>query len=529
MIRRVFAPFSLAALTLSGCHLVRGRDTTPSAAAPTPQPSNPSSSSPGDAEALDAEVRALVTETLTPQLCPRLLGAWVGLPGESNLRGRAAGTATSVGRWWIRRCSAQLSGDRIALSMGGSGWTWVDREAGSFRVRQYLLFDMQAAFSADVRVAYDRTRRVATLWMRPQNGVEAEVTPRGMVSPEPTGLFGRLLSGVAAATGTSVSERARAQAAEMGSTQLRERLGAGLTMTYDLPHWQVDFMVGALDRGELPERPWPATESGPWLLNQRATVWPGGLDVSGPIDGAAHGALSLDVALEEGEGAVLTAVCADDLARYFDARLRDPGASVEAPRGVALTTLSAGRASDRVRLPASVAGAQNDHPCPLAITLATPPSSQLPARVRARVAPADEAAATAPARRRVQVTLVEVTVAPQNPSGQNWDVIGGEADLVVTTAAVGLGREVDTSPVVPNQNRASLNRRLAGAFEVARDLPLRFTVSDDDTTTRERIGHADLDAATLPTADGEVSLPIRAPGTVGTQLGTLRLRVEWLP
>ncbi len=486
----------------------------------------------------DAEVRALVSEALAPQLCPRLLGSFLGLPGESALTGPAAGTVPSVGRWWIRSCDAQMRDGRIALTFGGPGWMWVDREASGFRVRQYLLFEGRAALGADVAVGYDRVRRVASLWMRPAEGVTASIVPQGMVSPEPTGLFSRLLGGVAAATGNSVSDRARTQAAEMGSTQLRERLATGFTMTLSLDTRQVDFMVGPLSRGQTPERPWPTApgDPGPWLVNQRSTVWPGGLDVVGPFEPIAHGGLALDVALEEGEGAVVRAVCADDLTRYLDARLRDPAAQPAAPDGVAVVTLSAGGGAQRVALPNNVAGAQHDHACRVLLTVAVRPGSALPARLRYRVVPSGAstpapvvttAVSTGP--RRVRLQLVGVTVRPTNADGRAWDLVGGEADPVVVTASVPLGRALDTTPLVSDRNDARWDRWLPGAFERDRDLPLRFTVYDDDATTRELIGTADLDARSLPDASGELTLPVRTPGAVPQQTATLRLRVEVLP
>jgi len=64
---------------------------------------------------------------------------------------------------------------------------------------------------------------------------------------------------------------------------------------------------------------------------------------------------------------------------------------------------------------------------------------------------------------------------------------------------------------------------------VPRDLPLRFSVFDDDTTTQELIGAADLDASAIPAATGEVVLPLRTTAAVPVQTGTLRLRIEVLP
>lgn len=495
--------------------------------ATTPATTTPAASS-GAASAstgADAELRAMVTEALTPQLCPKLIGSYLGLPGESDAHGPASGTVASVGRWWIRRCEARTVGDRLELSIGGSGWTWIDRETSGFRVRQYLLFDASASLGADVTVGYDRARRVASLWMTPAAGVQANITPRGLVNVEPQGFFASVLGGVAAVTGNSVSDRARTQAAELGSTQLRERLGAGFTMTVALERRQVDFMVGALQRGEVPERPYPAAEGGPWLVNQRSSVWPGGLDVVGPVD-VAQGALGMDLTLEEGDGVVVRAVCAEPLTRYFDTRFRDPAATPAAPAGEVLAELTQGARERHIALPSQVAGAA----CPMVLTLSTRGASPLPARLRYRIAPElPGAAATPSAPRRVRVQVVGVSVTPQNASGRAWDIVGGEADVRVITASVPLRREVDRTPVVADRNDATFGRWLPSAFEVGRDLPLRFTVVDDDTTTEEAIGSADLDADALARATPELSLPVRTAGAVPTQTGTLRLRIEALP
>ncbi len=475
--------------------------------------------------AADDEVRALVTQALTPQMCPRLLNSFIGLPGEGSATGPAAGTLPSAGRWWIRSCDARVDGDRLVLSMGGPGWTWIDRETSGFRVRQYLLFEAQAELGADVAVGYDRARRVASLWMRPAEGVRATITPRGVVSAEPTGFFSTLLGGVAAVTGNSVSDRARQQAGELGSTMLRDRLGAGFTMTFSLATHQVDFMVGALQRGEVPQRPWPDTAHAPWVVNQRSTVWPGGLDVVGPIEAPAGARVGLDVELEEGDGATVRASCAEPLVRYFDARFRTPDVAPAAPPPAAtVVELSAGAGPQHVTLPDVLPGA----PCPMLVTI-SPRGGSLPARLRYRVAPEAASAVTATGPRRVRIQIAGATVSHESPSGHAWDMVGGEADQVVVTASVPLGREIDRTPVAADHDTATWGRWLPGAYELSRDLPLRFSVFDDDATTRELIGVADLDQAHVPQGSGELSLPLRSEGAVPRQTGTLRLRVEALP
>ncbi len=546
------ATLSLATLSLAAPFIVACGGASPAApatataptSAPSTQPATVGSETPpGEAGARDAELAALLTEVLTPQLCPRLLGSYVGLPGEGGETGPAAGRNPSVGRWWIRRCDAQIRDGHLALTLGGMGWTWVDRESSGFRVRQYLLVDMDAQLSVDLEVGYDRARRLATLWMRPPQGaaVSAHVTPRGLVTAEATGFFSSVIGGVLPVFGASPSELARAQVAEIGSTTLRERLGGGFTMTYAIDRRQADFMVGALSRGETPERPFDEPTTQPWSVNQRSRVWPGGLDVVGPID-ASQAAQGLDIELEEGEGAVVRTVCAEPMERYFDQRLQAPTRAVAPPGGAPLVELTRTGVVQHVVLPRA--------PCPTLLLLAPRSGSALPVQLRYRVAPEGSAPRPAaitnptsatdahpgtaqsqsPARpRRVRIQLVGATVSAQNAAGRDWDVVGGEADVYLTTASVPLAREIDRTPVDENANTVRWDRWLPGAFDPQVDLPLRFSLFDEDATLDELVGTVDLDGASLPATTSEVALPVRTTGAVPRQLGTLRLRIEPLP
>jgi hypothetical protein len=513
---------------LASCGLLQSN--TPS---PSPSPSTNSGSAASEtpstsasAPTADEEVRALVTQALTPQMCPRLLNSFIGLPGEGSATDPAAGTLPSAGRWWIRTCDAHVENDRLHLSMGGPGWTWIDRESNGFRIRQYLLFEAQAELGADIAVGYDRTRRIASLWMHPAQGVQATITPRGMVSAEATGFFSTILGGVAAVTGNSISDRARQQAGELGSTMLRDRLGAGFTMTLSLANNQIDFMVGSLQRGEVPERPYVSQENTPWMINQRSTVWPGGLDVVGPVEVPRGQRLGLDVELEEGDGATVRVTCSDPLLRYFDARFRTPDATPTAPpAGTPVIDLSAGSGPQHIVLPENINGTV----CPMLLTFA-PRSATLPSRLRYRVALESSNATAQPAApRRVRIQIMGATVSHENPDGHAWDMVGGEADLVVTTASIPLGREIDRTPTSQDHDNATWNRWLPGLYGIAGDLPLRLSVFDDDTTSRELIGVADLDAAHVPAQTGILTLPLRTEGAVPHQTGTLRLRIELIP
>jgi hypothetical protein len=129
----------------------------------------------------------------------------------------------------------------------------------------------------------------------------------------------------------------------------------------------------------------------------------------------------------------------------------------------------------------------------------------------------------------VRIQLVGATVSAKNASDRDWDVIGGEADVYLTTASVPLTREIDRTPTVENANTVRWDRWLPGAFDPQVDLPLRFTLFDEDPTLDELVGTVDLDGASLPATNAEVALPVRTTGAVPRQLGTLRLRIEPLP
>jgi hypothetical protein len=479
------------------------------------------------------DTSALLVDMVAPHLCEQLRASFVGLPGEGGHEGPAAGTDPTVGRWWIRECTANVSGDMLSLRIAGTGWTWVDRESMGFRVQQYLRFDSQAAFTARMEVGYDRAARIVTVWMRPEGDVTASVEPRGMVEARATGVLSGMLGGLLDLTGSSASERARATVAEEGSARLRERFGAGFTVTFAMDTEQMDFMVGALGRGVVPERPYPAETGVVWSVNQRLMVYPGGLDVLGPIpaDGAPQ---AIDLELEEGEAVLVDAVCLADFERFYDLVLQ--GAPASAPTGTRVVELAAVGAR-RAVVPSLG--------CPTLLLVTPRAGATLPLRARTRICAADAPTATraaaeaagvaavpatptAPpstpstsAPRPVRVRLTGLTISTTSPSGSRWDTIGGEPDAIVVTASVPGRREVERFVAPVDQHELRLDRALPGLYHVE-DLPLRFTIYDDDALSDELVGTAELSAGQL----GEVSLELRSAGDVPAATGTLRMTVE---
>jgi hypothetical protein len=217
----------------------------------TPQTSS-STAAPDSAK---AELLTMVRDLLVPQLCERVRGSFIALPAEGTPQGPRAGLAPAVGRWHIEDCHAHTKGEVVSLRLVGLGWTWVERHASGFKMQQYLFFDAEASLQTTFDIGYDPATKIASLWMQPQAGLQARITPRGTLSAQATNIFAAIVGGVLGLTGSSVDSTARKQVEQEGSKRLREQLAGGFTATWDLKSQQMDFMVGALAKGQVPLRP----------------------------------------------------------------------------------------------------------------------------------------------------------------------------------------------------------------------------------------------------------------------------------
>ncbi|HEY8431256.1 MAG TPA: hypothetical protein VIL20_22910, partial [Sandaracinaceae bacterium] len=363
-------------------------------------------------------------------------------------------------------------------------------------------------------------------------GVTAEVRPQGLVRAEATGLFSSVLGGILDLTGSSASDRARAQASEEGSQRLRERLATGFTVTYALDTEQIDFMLGELARGQVPERPWPATGVA-WLVNERSAVWPGGMDVVGPLP-AEGGAMTLDVELEEGQSAALRRVCADELSRWLDAAWS--GAGSPTLPGEAVVDLAAAGTARTVRL--------EPRACRSFLLVAPGAQASIPSMLRYRVVPesapsgglqvAVQASGTGRAGPSVggggagaaafRVEIRSASIAAQTPTGSSWDIVGGDPDPFVVVMSIVHRREVFRTPAVDDTREVRIDRVLPAALRVE-DFPIRFLVYDEDVTSDELIGVADVDASQVQQSGPvDLVLPLRSEGSTPAITGTLRVR-----
>jgi len=499
-------------------------------AEPEPTASQECAPTSGGEEGTADELSELMAEMIAPRICERVIGSFIGLPGEETHEGPAGGRDPSVGRWWIRRCDAQVHDGRLQVVFGGPGWTWLDRESTGFRVRQYLRFDASASFNASLHIGYDGRTRIASVWLRPQPGVRAVIEPTGLVQAEATSVFSSMLGGLLSMSGESASDRARAQAAAEGSGRLSEKLQAGFTVTYQLDTEQMDFMLGQLPRGVTPERPYEPTGSA-WLLNERSTVWPGGIDVLGPVPEDA-GQVTLDLELEEGGGALVRRVCAADLHAWLEAAWA--GQAPQALDGATVATLGEAHAPQRLALSAMT--------CPTLLVVTTQEGARVPATARYRVTSAEvpvrtqvegattpSPATTSPgassAARSFRLQIRSLVIEAEDAEGDDWDVVGGDPDPYVVVTSVREGRELHRTPIIDDSREPRYDQWLPSAVPVSA-LPIRLVVYDDDVGGDEVVGVAIIEASHVGATNADLTLELGARGAGARRTGVVRIRIQ---
>ena len=133
----------------------------------------------------------------------------------------------------------------------------------------------------------------------------------------------------------------------------------------------------------------------------------------------------------------------------------------------------------------------------------------------------------AAAAAQMRLTIVSVDVSPHNPSGHDWDMIGGDADPYVIVASVPRGREIGRTQTIANHNSATFNHVLPGVVSTATDFPLRLSVMDADETSDELVGTADVGRARVRRPRrGRRGDPRAHAGAVPVQTGVVRLHVD---
>jgi hypothetical protein len=259
----------------------------------------------------DPAMRRFLLDAATSQACPKTLRKFIALPSkadEAMMGGPDAGIARVAGRWFIQECTQEPSdGQTLSLTIGGTGWIWVDQSEGDyakFGVRQYVYFSARASIRWRLDVAYDTNALVASVWMTPTVSPSVNFWALGAVNAHPESFLARLATRFAPrAVGAEAVKKAEAK----GKLQFEAALTSGATITYKTSDGQQDLMLGLHAQGVVPRRPLNLAK---WLANERQELHAGGLQIAGPY--AYSQTAQLAVSVDEGSDFQYGTACATD-------------------------------------------------------------------------------------------------------------------------------------------------------------------------------------------------------------------------
>lgn len=295
------ALFTLIALGLSaaGCS-----DTAIEEASPVAEPTRTA--------VQDRAIRSLMLDAGEGQLCDALAGMLVPLPDSAARSGAAAGMNPAVGRLWVERCSAERRGEQLVVGLQGRGWIWSDEQRQGplgtrFAVNGLLRFRVSAEIAGVVDLGYAEGEHLLSIWLTPRQRPTATMTTLGEVPLRPEGGWSGILGAVGEMLGGSLGEQARPAVAQVGGALIARRLSRGLTATVDLCTGQVDTVLGALENGVTPRRPFPP-DGERWVANQRVRLHQGTVDIAGPF-GEREQQIQVEVVSEAGPDFAARLVC----------------------------------------------------------------------------------------------------------------------------------------------------------------------------------------------------------------------------
>jgi hypothetical protein len=274
------------------------------------------------------KVEALLYDVLAHMGCRELEGRYVGL---SAAEGGDGADVPRVGLLWIESCNGESrAADGVQIELGGRGIRYVDRETeklgARFAVSQYVPFRYSMTLVGRISVRYAREQQVATVRFLTSAPVEASVQPLREPDVAAKGVWADLLGSAGALIGKSQGAEAVDTMEEEGPQELRDELGAGLSVAVDLCTGQEYITLGRLARGELPEQPFEA-RGRRFALNERVRLHPHGLDLAGPVD--QPGPLTVEVDVEQGPGVRLRAICLEEARRLAEAFMSEDPAVPE--------------------------------------------------------------------------------------------------------------------------------------------------------------------------------------------------------
>jgi hypothetical protein len=248
----------------------------------------------------NSDLRVMLSDVASSKACGMIVDGFRGLRAPD-----APDVVTGV--LWIRDCEISNDGTHVTFEIKGNGWLWVDqtksKAGGSFIVRQYVRFGVDATIRGALDIAYDRKSHVVTLWFTPDQPPAVAFRTIGDIEVERDGVWSSIVGALGTAFATSPEAQALSQATSQGTTDLSARLADGLAVTINLCTGLRRVELGRSPKGEMGEADVGESRSVP------VDVQPGGVIMIGPQiadDGMTLKAIALAGAVR------LDLVCAKD-------------------------------------------------------------------------------------------------------------------------------------------------------------------------------------------------------------------------
>lgn len=232
----------------------------------------------------DVDLRVMVAELASTKACDMIEGKFIGLPAANR-------PDVISGVLWIRHCKISNDGTRVGFELAGNGWQWVDQTkheaGGTFSVRQYVKFGLDAKLRGTLDIAFDRGDHVLSLWFSPTEQPSVEFHPVGDIDVDRKGLWSSAIGGLSSVFADSPEEKTAAEATKQGDRQFATRLAGGITFAIDLCTGYQRSTLGRSQKGSLGKPGVGQTQ------HVAVELEPGGLMVFGPQH--AKGGMTVDI------------------------------------------------------------------------------------------------------------------------------------------------------------------------------------------------------------------------------------------
>jgi hypothetical protein len=221
-----------------------------------------------------------------------------------------------TGVLWIRDCDAANVGTNVTFHVKGNGWLWVDQTkkkgGGTFVVRQYIRFGIDATIRGAFDVAYARNDHVMSISFTPNRDPQVEFTTIGDVDVDPQNVWSSVVGTLGTVFTTSPEDAAQGAAKAQGTKELAAKLADGIVVTVNMCTGLLRVHLGRVPKGEMGAADVGETRRIP------VAIQPGGVMLVGPQ--LAEDGMTLQADGLQG-AARLTVVCAKHAATIASAFL----------------------------------------------------------------------------------------------------------------------------------------------------------------------------------------------------------------